>query len=146
MLSLFSSSISAISDACALHWQYREWVLMILMGGIALHGIRWFDICFSDFAVSTSSHMFKSVSISWFLSLLFSFSIYIYALSMHQWAPSRLDGLLLWFKPSPSSTISRLPASAWIRYWLMHMHVWIGMCHICMNKLACLNRNLAEYI
>ena len=34
---------------------------------------------------------------------------------------------------------------AWIRYSLIHMLVWIGMCHICTNKLACLN-NLAEYI
>ena len=142
---LFCSSISAISNASVLHRKYSEWVWMIFMGRIALDGIRWCDICFSNFAVSTSSHMFKSVSTSCFLSLLFSFSIYIYALSMHQWALSGLDWLLLQFKASPSSTISRPVASAWICYWLIHMTVWIGMCHICTNKLAFLN-NLAEYI
>ena len=81
---LFCSSISAISNASARHREYSKWVLMIFVGRIALDGIRRCDICFSDFAVSTSSHTFKFVSTYCFLSLFFSLSNFIYALSMRQ--------------------------------------------------------------
>ena len=90
---LFRSSIPSIPDAFALRWEQIEWVLMMSVARISMNCIRWrFQILQRR---SSSSHMFNSISISCFFSLLLSFRIYIYALSMHHWALSGLDWVLL---------------------------------------------------
>ena len=49
----FRWSIPVISNAFALCWEQIMWVLMILMGRIAMNCIRWHDIWFSNFAASS---------------------------------------------------------------------------------------------
>ena len=79
----FRWSIPVISNAFALRWEQIAWVLMILMGRIAMNRIRWRDIWFSNFAAS--SVVISHVQIYFYFLLLLSITqlLHLHLCSQH---------------------------------------------------------------